>query len=285
MIQIKLGSNGRLGNKMFQYMYCRHLQMLLPESRIENLQMPEFNLLSENSSLPGRVLEILDGHKHCMNSISYKLKRGIYDSLFFSGCVQRLEYYPSRDFCSGLFTSNCVIDSTLIDTGNLLINVRGAEILQSLHGDYGPVPVDFYSQVAEKTKLTPVIMGQIGDDFYSDEIRKRFAGCHFVPSKSALEDFQLMRNAKNICLSVSTFAWLAAWLSTTAQNIHMPISGLYNPKQRPDIDLLPAYDERYIFYEFPVERWQASERQRIDLVAQGKQFRMLSQSETMALIS
>ena len=34
--------------------------------------------------------------------------------------------------------------------------------------------------------------------------------------------------------------------------------GFLNPKQRPDVNLLPTNDDRYHFYEFPVRRWTGS---------------------------
>ena len=52
-------------------------------------------------------------------------------------------------------------------------------------------------------------------------------------------------------LSVSTFAWLAAWLSKAVQ-IHLPVCGLFNPMQVPDVDLLPITDPRYTFHLFPL---------------------------------
>ena len=51
--------------------------------------------------------------------------------------------------------------------------------------------------------------------------------------------------------SVSTFSWLAAWLSE-ARRIVLPVSGLFHPVQSPDIDLLPLADPRYSFVLFPI---------------------------------
>jgi hypothetical protein len=52
-------------------------------------------------------------------------------------------------------------------------------------------------------------------------------------------------------LSVSTFSWLAAWLSH-ASTIFMPLTGFYNPFQDRDVDLVPLDDSRYKFDLFPI---------------------------------
>ncbi len=284
MVRIKIGTNGRLGNKLFQYMYCRHLQILIPSSVVEGFQIPEFNLVSPDLPLDGRILEIRDGHRHNMQSIAYLLNSGIYDNLYFDGYVQRLEYYPNRDFCAGFFPTEHKVDRTHLGADSLLINVRGFEILSNAHPDYGPVPVDFFSQIVDQTRLSPVIMGQLGDDDYSREIRHRLAGCKFIASKSAISDFELVRNATNIVFGVSSFSWMAAWLSRTAERIYMPVSGYYHPAQRPDVDLLPVNDDRYRFYEFPVEKWYATNEQMARLLSSGRTFRQLTRAQAKALI-
>ena len=49
---------------------------------------------------------------------------------------------------------------------------------------------------------------------------------------------------------MSTFAWLAAWLSD-ATNIVLPIFGIFNPRLFSLHDLLPFSEGRYRFYQFP----------------------------------
>jgi hypothetical protein len=64
-------------------------------------------------------------------------------------------------------------------------------------------------------------------------------------------DFDMIRQASNIAVGVSTFVWLAAWLSH-ADNIFMTVSGLLNPMQAIRNDLLPLGDARYHFWLFPL---------------------------------
>jgi hypothetical protein len=284
MIRIKIGRNGNLGNKMFQYMYCRRLQDLIPTSVLEHLQIPEYHLTSPDFPLEGRTLTISGGHRYSMHSIAYLLNKGIYDNLYFDGYVMRLEYYPDREFCSGLFRSTEPVDRSHLGPDSILLNVRAGDVLTSSHHDYGPVPVDFFSQIADASKLTPVIMGQLGADDYSDEIRRRFSKCTFLPSVSPLGDFELIRNATNIAIGVSSFSWLASWLSDTAQQIHLPVSGFFHPKQRPDVDLLPIGDRRYHLYEFPVRHWQPTDARRAELLLTGQTFPGLTASRAKSFM-
>ena len=48
------------------------------------------------------------------------------------------------------------------------------------------------------------------------------------------------------------YAWLAAWLSCSAENIFLPVNGLFNPMQKNGVDLLPFDDLRYKFFLFPI---------------------------------
>ena len=67
---------------------------------------------------------------------------------------------------------------------------------------------------------------------------------------SVLQDFQTIRKAKHISLPVSTFAWLAAWLSEAA-TIVLPVFGMYDTKLFSLHDLLPIGEISYRFYQFP----------------------------------
>ena len=57
-----------------------------------------------------------------------------------------------------------------------------------------------------------------------------------------------LRNAAHVVLSVSSYAWLATWLSEKAKTIHLPVAGLFSPLNR-ETFLLPIGDPRYEFYK------------------------------------
>jgi hypothetical protein len=143
------------------------------------------------------------------------------------------------------------------DDGELVINIRGAEVLGDRHTDYGPIPFSFYDRIIEQSQKQPVFVGQIGDDEYSQAIRHRYPKARIVPSRGAVVDFFTIAAAKHLVPSVSAFSWIAAWVSSAA-TIHLPVLGMLNPRQRPDVNFLPIDDDRYSFYEFPVRKWSAS---------------------------
>ena len=168
------------------------------------------------------------------------------------GYGQRLEHFPSKDFCRELF--QCDENIGLVTSSDTLVcPVRGAEILQAIHPGYTSVPVDFYADIIESTQLKPIFMGQTDDNAYTQRLKQRFPGADFVPHMGPLADFQTIRKAHNIICSISTFAWLAAWLSR-ADSIFMPVFGLFDPRLFPDHDLLPLSEPAYRFFRFPEQR-------------------------------
>jgi hypothetical protein len=78
-----------------------------------------------------------------------------------------------------------------------------------------------------------------------------------IPSAGPMKDFNVIRNAKKLCLAVSTFSWLAGWLSDAVE-IHLPLIGFMHPKAFPPgfhglggIDLTPRDDPRFCFHLLP----------------------------------
>jgi hypothetical protein len=65
-----------------------------------------------------------------------------------------------------------------------------------------------------------------------------------------MQDFDMIRQARHVLVSVSTFSWLAAWLGD-AETIHLPLTGFFNPAHMRHINLAPVDDRRYRFYLFP----------------------------------
>ena len=135
-----------------------------------------------------------------------------------------------------------------------------------MHKDYRPVPLAFYERLIAETGLQPVFLGQLGEDVYSTELRKRFPTATFVPSMGVMEDFEALRAARHLVASASTFSWIACWLST-AHTIHLPILGLYHPRRRSDIDLLPLADPRYRFHLLTADPWTGSKSEMAEVLS------------------
>jgi hypothetical protein len=144
---------------------------------------------------------------------------------------------------------------------HLVISIRAKEILHGLHPNYTVLPLAWYRRLIDETRLKPVFLGEIGTDGYSAALRSQFPDADFVVNENPLDDFNMLRTSANVVLSVSSFAWMAAWLSTSAQRIVLPMAGMYNIQDRPDIDLLPVGDERYEYHAFPREAWMGTDDQ------------------------
>jgi hypothetical protein len=133
----------------------------------------------------------------------------------------------------------------------LLCNLRQGDILDGHHPDYVLLPIEFYADLVRETGLAPVFMGQLEDSPYMEALRARFPHARYLESRGPAADFERIRLARNIVPAISTFSWLAAWVSDAAR-IFMPVLGLFNPVQNRAVDLLPLDDARYRFYHFPL---------------------------------
>lgn len=279
MPKLLLMARGNLGNQMLQYIYAESLRDRIGKLEVIGYDMPVWGL--------SRVAQ----PRLAALAPSLRLSRtdgeGV-DDLFASGRLWRAKLRDVPLRCE-LFSTPSRFETVFplhpdvapLTTGDeLLINVRGDEILRSVHRGYGPIPLYWYRQLIAETGLNPVFMGQLGDDYYSDLLRRSFPKARFVPSMGIAQDFTAIRLAAHVALGVSTFSWLAGWLGR-AETVHMPLLGIFNPRQRPDIWMIPE-DPRWCFYCFPPREWTASDTQRAELEAPGHAPR-LSSDEIVAL--
>jgi hypothetical protein len=150
------------------------------------------------------------------------------------------------------------------DENYLVINLRLGDIFKkNPHKDYNLVPHTFYKKVIHQSGLKPVFMGQTQDNMVIDSLKTNFKEAIFMESiNNIYSDFQLLKNSKNKCLAVSSFSYLAGYLGDDDTSIHMPLLGLFNPRQRPDINLIDKTDIRFTYYDdFEVEHWNMSDSQ------------------------
>lgn len=254
---LRIDPVGQLGNQMFQYMVALKLADAVPGLELCGYDMPLWQLSRPApANYPDDVVWH-EGNYVPMRQIARYLRSGLIRHLTLGALGMRLANLKEIDYYRGVFQAPNVDDVEAFGADHVVINVRGAEILGNMHADYGPIPLSFIEQVIEASGAQPVLLGQLGDDRYSDEIRRRFPGAILRPSRGALNDFETLRHSKQIAVAVSTFSWLAAWLSE-AETIHMPVSGFFHPRQRPHYDLLPSEDARYTFYECEPRQWAAT---------------------------
>lgn len=250
---------GNLGNQMFRYMLAQHLADRIPGARIMGYQMPEWGLCSPAETPEWHApFELPPRHRIDVCDAVHRLNTGQNDGIDIQAYAQRLEYFGhDLDRFSGVFYSGVAGSPVAYD--EIAVNVRAADILSGIHPDYFPIPISFYAHILGQLPLRPVFVGQLGDGWYTDALRQTFPEARFLTHHSAIEDFQTLRHARHKVLAISTFSWLAGWLSAPECSIHYPLAGLLNPMQRPQINLAPVDDTRYSFYRFPVWRYSGDE--------------------------
>lgn len=254
---------GQLGNQMFQYLLARVFQEHAPEAVIYGPAIPQFGIAGrEPETAPepaGRSARLV------INRHSFAFERYLRHfvaeeniQLRINSLSLRMRYYRgSLKLAQRVFRDRGE-GGKGFGPERLVINIRLGDSLGGIHRNYGPLPIDWYRRLVARTGLDPVFVGQIGDDPYSGALRAAFPGATFIGGGGPMAHFGLLRRSTHVVLSLSTFSWLATWLSESARTIHMPVYGLFNPFDRPDVDLLPVSDRRYRFYAFPSFDWRGS---------------------------
>jgi hypothetical protein len=244
-----LPAGGRMANRMFQVMLAHEIHRRAGVGQIVGCRLPRWGLVSALPDVAPEPFAVLMNHAFDLDHVAYLLRSGMLRSIVIQGWGMRLAYYGSPEPARQLFQTPA--SGHALRDDELLIHVRAGDILDLHHPYYFPMPFSFYEEVIATTGLSPVFLGQLGDDSYSDALRRRFAGAKFLARRSTIEDFTTIRQAPHVVLSVSSYSWLAAWLSETAQSIHMPIYGLFDPRNGQTF-LLPVDDPRWRFYAVDV---------------------------------
>lgn len=239
---------------MMRLMVGEKLRTFLPDLQLSAIDMPYWGI--HYPLLPAlerdRTCMIASEQRFDFTQLRYYAEAGLFSRFEWHGYGQRLGNFPSKEFCRDLFRCDDEIGMTT-SPDTIVCSVRGAEILHAIHPGYTVVPVDFYADIIETTRLTPIFMGQTDDNSYTRRLRQRFPKADFIPHMGPIADFQTIRKAHHIVMSVSTFSWLAAWLSH-AETIVMPVFGLFDQRMFPDHDLLPLAEPAYRFFQFPQQR-------------------------------
>lgn len=252
------------GNRMFQYMFALALQQKVPDAEIHGVRLPEWGIVAPAAPPQDGPAIRLKHHSVPFQHIVKAMRTCDTIDVTLTRVHCRMEYY--RD---ALPIFRKAFPPTAQAGGNsdeLVIHVRGADILKGSHPTYMPAPLGFFDMLLRTTGLAPVFVGQVGDDWYGRALRERFPHARFVRHSNPLKDFHTLRNSLNLVPSVGSFGWLAAWLSERAETIHLPIMGLLHPGARPEIDLLPWNDTRFAFYRSSLLSWRGTPAERTRLV-------------------
>jgi F5/8 type C domain-containing protein len=246
---------GNLANRMLQYMAARRLADLVPGAVITGVHLPEWGMQPADAAKhkPGtRILAITRTAQFDLMRLSVMLNDGTLQGVLIQDYLQDIRFYHEPSYYRRVFTppAQAVHDLPAFSDEELVINIRAGEILAGVD-HYPLVPVGFYQDIVEHTGLRPVLMGQLDAGPYLDRFRAVFPDARAIPSQGAVRDFQMIRSAAHVAPSVSTFSWLASWLSN-ARTIHLPLLGFFNPSQQLDVNLLVPEDLRWRHYLFPL---------------------------------
>ncbi len=249
---IHVAQRGNVANRMIQFMAAKSLHSLMPDALLSGVELPEWGIVLPELPADRRrtVRARGPGMRIDREVLSSALRAHEATKVEIDTYAQHMDNFPSRELCNEMFVSD-LKDIDTYPRDMLLISIRGGEIYNAPHPDYTLIPVEFYSEVLALTGLKPVFMGQLEDNSYTRRLRATFPEAKFVHSQGEMRDFETIRRAHNIVVSVSTFSWLAAWLSH-AELIILPLSGFLNPAQCPEVDLLPLAEDRYRYYLFPI---------------------------------
>jgi hypothetical protein len=246
---VHVSTMGNLGNQMIQYAVAHALAARIGTVRFSNVNLPHFDIL--HPVIPGDfpATEIVTAPTVELDRLAKALAGGTLQRVDLRTYAQRMENFLPPQAYSAIFPQRGAPETAGPD--EMLCSIRQGDILDGHHPDYVLIPPDFYADLVAETGLRPVFMGQIEASPYMRTLRQRFPDARFLPSLGASVDFERIRQARYIVPAVSTFSWLAAWLSD-ADQIFLPVLGLLNPAQNRSVGLLPLDDPRYRFYQFPI---------------------------------
>ena len=245
---------GNLGNRMIQHMVALSIASRVPGARIPRVELPEWHLVRrcDDEALGKPQLSVasmmVDVHQ-----VGARMRRGDVRTVGIEGYAQHIDNFMPADAYRRIFVTHHEV--TGFGPDRLLISLRMGDIAEGRHPAYVLLPVSFYQEVVAQTGLRPVFFGQLTESAYLAQLRRAFPKGEFIEGRSAIHDFETIRRSRNIVLSVSTFSWLAGWLSDADQVI-MPLAGLFNPVfgkvYGAGHNLIPRNDPRFRYYLFPL---------------------------------
>jgi hypothetical protein len=244
---------GNLANRMIQYMAALALQARIPGARLSNVDLLEWGITHARLEQREPCVHV-PNNRIDLDRVAGLINAGIMRDALLLQYLQHVDNLLPPAYYRGIFGRRPPL-AYRFDRDVIVISLRMDEVLSGVFPLYTLLPVRFYQDVVRHTGLQPVFFGQLTPSPYLDALRAAFPDAPFIAGREPMEDFEVLRSAPNLCLSVSTFSWTAAFLSDAAR-IVIPVSGLLSPGaslcQGADHDLVPRRDPRYEHWLFPV---------------------------------
>ena len=259
MNKITVPSRGNFGNKIMQYLAAKKIQKIIGlNSKIYGINIEELNIYSKYDQINCDHDYIISDENINEYDIKEASIRPGGTNFIMNGFFQDINLFPSKEESFEILNEyKSIKNFSEFSENDLVINVRCGDI--SIGVEWYPlIPLNFYKFIVDYTGLKPVFVGQLDNEIYVSEIKKMFPNARYIPSQGTIDDFSKLLTAKNILLSVSTFSWLAGWLSE-AKQIFYPMHGFLNPALQncysvniAKTNLAPTDDLRYRFFMLPL---------------------------------
>ena len=144
---------------------------------------------------------------------------------FISGLLNKLDQYPLKN---------------IPGTHDIVLHFRGTDL------SWAQMPLSYYRWILDKEQFDKLWI--VTDDPNHLTVFK-LLDCYpsEVLSNDPINDFKFVMSAKKIIMSVSTFCWMAAWLSD-ADKIYFPLNSPYPLFDKEnDRRLIVSDDQRYVY--------------------------------------
>ena len=231
----------RLGNNLFQYALGR----LLAERKgvaLKAQPIPGFPGTQEQVSGDRMEDNVLEVDRHVVSMDQLLAHQG---KVVLNGWFQRYEYYKDdkEKIAEWLRTEPCDL-CCRPGVDDLVMHVRLGDVvdLPRWTSCYCVVSASWCKRIIERELRNRLyIVTEDPTHRYLEAFGKYDP---IIVSSDVLHDFCFLKASKRIILSVSTFAWWAAWLSE-ATEIYLPMAGLWNPLLRTNIALRVTNESRY----------------------------------------
>jgi hypothetical protein len=209
---IHISPMGNLGNHAIQFMAAMALAASVGPVRYSAVGLPLFGI--EHPPIDGDfpATDIITAQTVPLARLAAALRDGALRRVDIRAYAQRMEnFLPAAAYRDVLRVPDAEPQATA--PHELLCNIRQGDILDGHHPDYVLIPIDFYAGLSAETGLTPVFLGQLEETPYLAALRARFPDARFLPSRGPASDFASICQAGNIVPAISTFSWLAAFVS------------------------------------------------------------------------
>ncbi|MBV1837916.1 hypothetical protein [Acetobacter estunensis] len=228
-VAITVENFGNMGNRMMQYLFALHLQDHIPGASVYDLEIPEWDIyLPKSSELSiDKTITLTDDFDGNIENIRQSILPFGNTQIDIKGFFQNTNLFIKKESARKIFP-DIPSEGLSFPDNSLIINIRCGELVTGAVSWYPLLPIDFYDFIIKESGLSPIFLGQLDYPDYVAQLKAHFPEALYVPSQGALKDFQTLRNAKHICISVSTFSWLAAWLSNS-ETIYYPLVGFLSP--------------------------------------------------------